>query len=197
MIEQPARKPKADKVVKAVSAEASSSKAINDAIKVVVTNYKTANEHVQKVGVMILRHSETYGDCTGAGRLVAAMPASARRAMVVDWFTKHSPIRISQDKENGGFKASYRDKNDKLYHVFDIAAAEANPWYDAKKKDKELEEALNIGSAKQAIYGVIKKLEGQLEGANENDKPALEAMMARVRLALVTDAAGNIVRQAA
>lgn len=174
---------------KPLSAEATSSKAINDGIKLVVTNYQKANEHVQNVGLMILNHSKEFGDCTGAARLVAAMPASARRAMVIDWFTKYSPISISKDGD--GFKASYRQKTDKLYHEFDLDGAKANPWYDAKKKDKELEEALNLGSAKQAIYGVIKKLEGQLEKANDNDRQPIEVMLASVRLALVTTANGQ------
>lgn len=173
----------------------SSTKKINDAIKNITTSYAKANALVHEVGVMILGHSNEYGDCTGAARLVAAMPASTRRAMVIDWFTKYSPIRIFKDGDT--FNAAYRKPEDKLYSPFKMDEAKANPWYDAKKKDKELEEALNLGSAKQAFYAILSKMEKNLKSANENDKAPIEAMMARIRLAMVTDANGQPIAKAA
>ena len=171
--------------------EQTSSAAINERIKSVSVNYRKADADVHEIGMMILKHSSEFGDCTGAGRLIAAMPNSSRRGMVVDWFGLYSPINIT--KVDGSFTAKYRQPSDKKFNNFNLDAAAANPWFEAKTKDKELEKALDLSSARGAIYGIIKKLEGQRDQKNEagefvvndNERNAIDNMLVDVRKALL------------
>ena len=115
-----------------------SSQAVNRAIKAVKATGDKYNQSVQTAIVLVVRHANDYGDCTGAARLLDAMPRSNRRQLVVDHFAQYSPINVTKDSKTGGFKATLRKpfydkaetKPDENYRPFNIDGVKANNWWE-------------------------------------------------------------------
>ncbi len=168
-----------------MNAQQTSSKKINTAIRSVATTGARFNNLVQDTAVAIIMHAKEYGDCTGAARLIDAMPNSARRGLVVDFFTRFSPINVTKG-DGGKMKANLRETGDKLYNNFDVDGAKANPWFESAKKDKELEAALNPAAVRSKLYALVNTLENSVNKiANDDDKIASQALLTSVRLALL------------
>lgn len=108
-------------------------KQINRNIQTISRSYAKVNTLVHTTAVGILVHAQQHGDCTAALRLVQAMPKSARRGLLINWFAKYSPIGMNVNKGKVGF----HKEGAKLYRPFDIEAATANPWFSGEEADKE------------------------------------------------------------
>lgn len=125
----------------------------------ITSDYGKINAYVHDTAMMILRHAQEHKDCSTAQGLINAMPQSARKLALINWFHKYSPIVVKDDSK----WASRMHKPDtKLYVPFDIEAAEANPWYNiademGAEKVYHLDDMLKIGPAADA-----KRIRGKL-----------------------------------
>lgn len=118
-------------------AQDTSSKAINGNITKIKTAFGKINTLVQQTIVQVITHASLYGDCTGAARLLDAMPKSSRRNLVQLHFQKYSPIAVHLDKKTGKMKAHLRTEESKQYNAFNVDAARANNWYESVEAEKE------------------------------------------------------------
>jgi hypothetical protein len=106
-----------------------SSRQVNGAIKAVRTSADKYNKNVQTAIELIIAHADLYGDCTGAGRLLEAMPRSNRRSLVISHFADYSPINVRKGKEGEGFTATLRKQDDTKYKPFNLEGVKANLWH--------------------------------------------------------------------
>jgi len=167
-----------------------SSRAINGLIRKVKTSATKYNTLVQEAIVAIVRHSNDYGDCTGAARLLDAMPRSNRRQLVVDHFAQYSPINVQRGKD-GNFTASLRkpffDKNEtkpnKLYNDYNIEGVKANKWFERPEAER-IPDVVDYNSIHAYI---MKMLDSRMKKAetceNDNDKAKAKAFVIAVRSA--------------
>lgn len=163
---------------------------INKLIRNIKTTANKYNTLVQDAIVAIVIHANDYGDCTGAARLLDAMPRSNRRQLVVDHFAQYSPINVSRDKD-GTFKASLRKpfhdkeetKPNKNYNAFYIDGVRANNWW----QRPEAERLADVVDYTAIHTKVLAFLESQLKKAdkceNDNDKQKATAFIKVVRSA--------------
>jgi hypothetical protein len=166
-----------------------SSNAINKLIKAVKTTGDKYNVTVQEAVVAIIRHANDYGDCTGAARLVDAMPRSNRRQLVVDHFAQYSPINVV--KKGDAFSASLRKpyfdkeetKPNKAYNPFNIEGVKANNWWERAGAER-LPDVVNYDNLRSKLLSFF---ESQLKKAdtieNDNDKTNAIALIRAARAA--------------
>ena len=167
-----------------------SSANINKLIKAVRVSADKYNNIVQEAIVAIVIHANDYRDCTGAARLLEAMPRSNRRQLVVDHFAQYSPINVMRDKD-GNFKASLRKpfhdkeetKPNKAYNPFNIDGVRANKWFERPEAER-LPDVISYDSIRS---GILKMLESNLKKAdectNENDKALAKEFIKTIRSA--------------
>jgi hypothetical protein len=175
-----------------------SSANINKLIRTVKTTGDKYNKTVQEAIVAIVVHANAFGDCTGAARLVAAMPRSNRRQLVVDHFSDYSPINVVKDGDNT-FKASLRkpflDKDEtnpnKHYNAFNIDGVRANNWFERPEAAK-IPDVVTYDSIRA---NVLKMLESNLKKAddcdNDDDKTLTKAFIKHIRSAASGFAVAN------
>jgi hypothetical protein len=154
-------------------------KTINRNIKAVARSGEKFNLLVQVTAVACIAHCQACGDATPALRLVQAMPKSTRRGLLIDFFAAYSPIGMNVAKG----KVGLHKEGSKLYRPFDVAAAEANPWYNSDAANKEDLPDTTVEVANKMIFAVASKLEKQVkEGlVPANDVPAVEERIVALR----------------
>jgi hypothetical protein len=166
-----------------------SSAAINKLIKAVKTTGDKYNNTVQDAIVAIVRHANDYGDCTGAARLVDAMPRSNRRQLVVDHFAQYSPISVVKKGEtfNATLRKPFYDKDETKenpnYRPFDIEGVKANTWWTRAGADKlpDVVDYDNIRTKMLAFFESQLKKADKIE--NDNDKAQAVAFIKATRAA--------------
>ncbi len=157
-----------------------SSAAINKLIKAVKKTGDKYNNTVQDAIVAIIRHANDYGDCTGAARLVDAMPRSNRRQLVVDHFAQYSPISVVKFGEtfNATLRKPFYDKDETKenpnYRPFDIEGVKANKWWE-RAGAKKLPDVIDYDNIRTKMLTFF---ESQLKKANkiENDNDKAQAV---------------------
>lgn len=103
---------------------------IDKNITYIKTTGKNVQQRIHDTAVMIMEHSANHGDCSRALTLVQAMPKGMRRALVVKWFDKFSPIAINiVDKRPNDSSVRIRKMDSKKYVPYNLAGAKAVPWY--------------------------------------------------------------------
>lgn len=158
-------------------AQDTSSKAINKSIGQIKTAFGKINTLVQNTIVQVITHASLYGDCTGAARLLDAMPKSSRRNLVQIHFQKYSPIAVHLDKKTGKMKAHLRTEDSKAYNKFNIDAARANNWYESAEAEKE-PEVLTLEDFKtqaERFIARMKKLAADTEHVAKADRKTVKA----------------------
>lgn len=177
----------------AVVTAASSLAAINTGIRAVRVLSGKLNGKVQEVGLLILEHAQTHGDCTAAARLVREVPGNSNKSMLIGWFMKYSPVGVSLGKTATEDKCRFIRPESKNYHPFDIAAARANPWFtDPAKVEPEFVFS-SLDEYTGNVYSMLsKKLEAVDEKVEEGDRAnvrrILEAGLAAMKAARHPDA---------
>jgi hypothetical protein len=168
-----------------ITEQQTSSRQINGLIKRVRTSGDKYNNLVQEAIVAIIRHANDYGDCTGAARLVDAMPKSNRRTLVIDHFGDYSPIRVSKDAKTGAHNAGLRKPENKAFKAFDIDGAKANNWWERASKDgsgasapKTLKDYYDAFERQLERY---KKEADDAEKVNPDDRERVLAFRAHMR----------------
>jgi hypothetical protein len=151
-------------------------KKINSNIKLIAGNYAKVNALVQTTAVAIIEHSMQHGDCTPALRLVQAMPKSARRGLLINWFAKYSPIGMNV---NSGKVGLHRPEA-KLYRPYDLEGAKANNWFEGAEANNENLPDTTLEEANKMIFAVAKKLQKKLDDGSvpATDRQAVEARIA-------------------
>ena len=167
-----------------------SSANINKLIKAVKVSADKYNGLVQDAIVAIVIHANSYQDCTGAARLLDAMPRSNRRQLVVDHFSQYSPINVQRDSD-GNFKATLRKpfydkaetKPNEAYRDYNIDGVRANRWFERPEAER-IPDVVDYST----MHGKLMTfLESQLKKAdkcaNENDKMKAKNLIVAVRSA--------------
>lgn len=128
----------------------SSSKSIDNQIAKFATSAAAVNAMAHAIALAIFRHAAPVeagegclgsGDCTRAAKLVRAMPASFRREMMIAWFKKNTPIRISI--KDAGDKAEYAGEykalktDEEKLSWWKLANATAETFVDISESNKE------------------------------------------------------------
>lgn len=91
------------------------------------------NGFVAATAVGIVAHYAEHGDCSRAGKLVAALPNSMNRTYLIRWFEK-AGISINP---NEGYASKAISKDSKRYRSPSdgLEFAQANNWFDAVGED--------------------------------------------------------------
>lgn len=139
---------------------------------------------VTTLAVAIMQHAKDHGDCSRALRLVEAMPASARRAALIQWFGKYSPIAVTYAKEADKRRVGLRKPGTQGYNAFNIDAAREHPYYEKQVANEEAAlfglEDFNEKILRLADFADKRLKEGKVKAA---DATALRAKLAAVRVA--------------
>lgn len=144
--------------------EKTSSRAVNAAIKAVSTNAAKYNQSVQTAIVLIIRHASTFGDCTGAERLMNAMPRSNRRSLVIAHFGDFSPINIRKNGEI--FKANFRKESDTKFKKFNPEGAEALNWWERPEAAK-LPDVINLAAVRDDFDKFVERERNKAKKVHE------------------------------
>lgn len=173
--------------------ESTSSKRVNAAIALVATSAGAFIGAVQTAAITVLQHAEAFGDCTGAARLMDAMPKSTRRALLQTFFQRYSPISVIV--KDGKALAKFRKDDNKDFNIFNVEGAKANPWHSIPEADKEPElktaEDFKAGLDRFLTYWKKVTDAGDTTKVNERDLPAIKQMVANLQAANVNSAAAK------
>lgn len=144
-------------------------KAINAGIKRVAASYGKINAFVQTIAVACIAHAQAHGDCTPALRLVQAMPKSARRGLLINWFGQYSPIGMNV---NTG-KVGLHRPDAKAYNAFNLDGAKANNWYEGAEADKENLPDTTVEDVRKGLLSLASRFQKRLDdgtvAANDRD----------------------------
>lgn len=168
-------------------AQDTSSKAINGNITKIKAAFGKINTLVQQTIVQVITHASLYGDCTGAARLLDAMPKSSRRNLVQLHFQKYSPIAVHLDKKTGKMKAHLRTEDSKQYNAFNVDAARANNWYESVEAEKE-PDVLTIEDFKtqaERFIARMKKMAEDEKHVAKADRKAVKETVAKLSMDLL------------
>ncbi len=154
-------------------------KKIDSNIKLIVTNAAKLNGRIHETAVLIVAHAAEHGDCTRALTLVKAMPASMRRAMLIEWFRTFSPIRVSVSNDKVGLLKD----GQKGFVAFDVDAGTAKPFFEMAKDTPEAED-LTFDGVNEAIAALIKRLSKRVEEGKvaANDVDAIATRIASLKV---------------
>lgn len=163
-----------------LDAEKTSSRAVNSAIKAVRTTADKYNNLVQTAIVLVIEHAQRYGDCTGAARLIDAMPRSNRRTLAINHFAEFSPIAVSKSPKSGSFVARLRKPKENAFNEFSIDGAKALNWWERPEAEK-LEDVVTFDNARDAFNKALDAMAKKAE--KSDDKDEILEFVKRVRLA--------------
>lgn len=153
----------------------------------ITSDYAKINQYVHETAVLILEHSKEHGDCSTAQGLVNAMPQSARKLALINWFSTYSPIVVKDDDK---WQSKMHKEGTKLFCPFDIEAAKANPWFSiadqmgAEKPPVDLKGMIAWLEA-QAKSWEKKADEGKVDAAEVLTAKALAAQLRSIKLSHV------------
>ncbi len=153
-------------------------KKINAGIRAIATSAARVNERIHEVAVLIAAHANEHGDCTPAGRLVEAMPASMRRSMLVLWFNTFTPIRVNLST----FKTGMLKAEQKGFVAFDVEAGTAKPFY-SLAKDKPEAGDTTLADVNKAVASLIARLTKRVDDGKSaaNDADAIVERIAALK----------------
>jgi hypothetical protein len=101
-------------------------KSIADRLYVVErTGRSDANGFIHETAMLVLKEAQMGAHIRTAGRLVAAMPETFRRGLLIAWFGAFAPIGINPKH----FTTRVRQQDEKRYRAFDLARASRIPFY--------------------------------------------------------------------
>jgi hypothetical protein len=106
---------------------------------------------------MIAEHALEHGDCTPAGRLVEAMPASMRRTMLVLWFATFTPIVVNATT----FKVGMNKPEAKKFVPFNIEGGKAKPFYELAEDTPE--KVYDFDALVKMVESLGKQIEKKVE----------------------------------
>jgi hypothetical protein len=163
------------------TAEKTSSRNVNRIIGNVKRSAGAYNAHVQDAIVAIINHADNYGDCTGAARLLEAMPKSNRRTLAIEHFQEYSPIAVRLDAKTKQYRAKLRTEDDGKYNKFNAEAAALNLWHEREKAGDEtiFDYDFYLKSVERLLDRMNKDVtSGKAEAA---DAPRITALRAEMR----------------
>lgn len=145
----------------------------------ITSDYGKINAYVHETAMLIMRHAAEHDDCSTAQGLINAMPQSARKLALINWFTQFSPIVVKDDDK---WQSKMHKRGSKMYRPFDIDGAEANPWFTLADK---------MGAEKPPVdfAGMLAWIEAQ---AKAWDKKADEGKVSETEIATARHLAAQL-----
>lgn len=142
----------------------------------ITSDYGKINQYVHETAMLILTHAAEHKDCSTAQGLVNAMPQSARKLALINWFKAYSPIVVKDDDK---WDSKMHKEGTKLFVPFDLEAAAAHPWF-------TLADAMGAEKPPVDFAGMVKWLEtnaAQWEKKADEGKVAPEEALTAKALA--------------
>ena len=140
--------------------EQTSNRAINTKIAAIRQTGAKLNDAIHETGLMVMRHAMAFNDCTGAARLVDALPKTHRRALIVRWFEMFSPIIV--EKKGDAMNAHLAKDGSPKYKKYDIDGATATR-FDALPEVNNEPGLFTIEDLNDAIERLVKRAERLLK----------------------------------
>lgn len=150
----------------------------------ITASYDKANKLVHETAMEILRHAEEHKDCSTAQGLIMALPASIRREQLILWFRLYTPIVV---KNSDDWAAKMHAQDSKMFVPFNATEADANPFYELAKKNKESTGPLDDEGVRklfaQFIAGLEKKVkDGAIAPELEDSVTGAVATLKKIRI---------------
>lgn len=150
----------------------------------ITSSYDKVNKLVHETAMEILRHAEEHKDCSTAQGLIMALPASIRREQLILWFRLYTPIVV---KNSDDWAAKMHPQESKMFVPFNAEEADANPFYELAKKNKEVAEALDAEGILKLISRLAAQLDkkvkdGEVEASVEDSVISAAAQLRRIRV---------------
>jgi hypothetical protein len=147
--------------------EQTSNRAIAGVVRRIGTAGKAFNETVQEGAMMVLSHVAQFRDCTGAARIIDAMPKTTRRSLLQKWFATHGGIIITS--KDGKVNASLAKDGNKNYKLSpDIEAARANPWYEVPESEKGNADLYTLEDFNESVNRMIVRVQNMIDRTEKN-----------------------------
>lgn len=147
--------------------ESTSAKAVSMAVKGAIKAIGSYRDKVQAAAVLIVEHSNNFGDCSQAKVLARGVPVRDRNSLI-GWFRLYSPIGINIDRKDASKDKCGFIRNDKA-SAFNIDGAKANMWYDdpasVNPEPKPLNTIVNFWEV------LDRMLKSQIAKADKDDSP--------------------------
>jgi hypothetical protein len=140
--------------------EQTSNKAINAKISAIRQTGAKLNDAIHETGLLVMQHSLAFNDCTGAARLIDALPMTHRRALLIRWFEMFSPIIV--EKKKGVMNAHLARDGSPKHKKYDIDGARATR-FDALPEVQNEPGLFTIEDLNEAIDRLVKRAERLLK----------------------------------
>jgi hypothetical protein len=156
----------------------------------ITSDYGKINLYVHETAMLILRHAAEHKDCSTAQGLVNAMPQSARKLALINWFGQFSPIVVKDDDK---WESKMHKEGSKLFKAFDLEGAEANPWFTIADKMGAEKPPVGLDGMvawleAQAKSWEKKADEGKVDAAELATAKALAAQLRAIKLVHIAPA---------
>lgn len=106
--------------------------------------------------INLMAHAQQHGDVTRLCAFVTAMPASQRRETMKRWLMTYSPVNVDE--------GNLRKPGDTFYRVWDIASAQAKPYYDFK--EPKATEPFDFEAMAETFDRYLKRIDKALTDGN-------------------------------
>lgn len=145
----------------------------------ITADYGKINQYVHETAVMIAEHAKEHGDCSTAQGLVMAMPASARREMLILWFSTYTPIVVKNSED---FESKMHKPESKMFVEWDIEAGKADPFFEMAKRNKE-QPPKDFAALVALVHALGPKIDKMIENGQveAEDIPSAEALAERLK----------------
>ena len=134
-------------------------KQVQGMIRTIGTTSAKLDKLVHETAVQCLLHAEAHGDIRLMGSLLEQLAKGYRRKGLTVWMEMYSPIRVNGDGKIGLLKPE-----NKRYVRFDVAQAEATPFWTIKEADEKVAKDLTIETIKGMVAGMLKKIDRAEQG---------------------------------
>lgn len=146
---------------------------IGKMVDTAITHTVKGDALIHEAAVQCIAHAEKHGDVTLLDRLIKGVGKSVRVEGLKVWTAEFTPIRWNGDGKVGMLK-----KGQNGYKPFDIAKAEATPFWALSAADERTAKPLTIEAMLRVVHGMKGRLEKAVkEGNFEGDRGKAEAFV--------------------
>lgn len=144
---------------------------INKAIALIQSTGAKLDTLIHTCAMSVVAHVSEHRNTTLISQLIAAMPKSARRKNLINWFEVNSPVQIVE-KSNGGVVVEIADLTDTLWIDFKaqldvrLTTAHKTPFWELKMPQR----AQEAPTLEAIIKYITKKMNDPKIDAVEKDK---------------------------
>lgn len=162
----------------------------NKAIARLVALFTKVDASIHDLGCVALAHASTTFDARRMLELYKAFGNSARKKGFLVWVEMFSPIRITDGDK--GITVKLAKADDKGYTPFDLAGAEARPFWTLEEAAERTSKPLSA----DAFLKLVHSFKGKLTKAKNEGKYPIEGDVTKLE-ALVDDTIATATRRRA